>query len=505
MNKKLVLLIGILVFFTLIFNSKSPTPAEWYNASWNYRVQIEINTSQYSRTNWPVEHVVNFTSLLQQVNDTNIFDNNSIRLLEYDSDGNIMYEINSQFDQDLDYSASGNARGVLSFIMNGSSNSNSIRTFFLYFDSNETGPKPTTNYQSSLIYSQTGDEFNVNNSRFEWYVDSARGDNTSGLYKARGTTEITLFSLGTGVRTAEYIELHNGSENLTFDLRNNITVLYNDSIRIKIKQEGYEFVIGNADMTTNLTKIEKIYTFYANSSWIKIEQNITNINNSDIKRNSTGTGALAFDAARAYGASYSDDFIFYNHTQPGSWSMAFAAFGSSVGVIHMNSTITEYSALNSSVLSRVGINLNSTTIPANESIYELAVMIFNSTDSIQNDMEPLKLRLLDPVIIIEYTPEEWALTVEPETDYTIYNRGEVVLVTSNANASYDVNDIVIYVNTTIDMGTLGTGDDQTLEMNDNAVDGDVNGSDETFSINFSLSSSDAIGVWNVTVREYDTD
>jgi len=505
MDKKRIVVVGMLVFFVIIFSGRSPTPPEWNNASWHYRVQLDINSSFYERDNWPVEHTINFTKLIDEMNESGTFDNESIRVLEYSSSGYYLHEINSQFDEDDNYDASTNAIGTLSFLMNGSTNVNSVRTFFVYFDVTENGAKAETNYQSFLNYSRNGDEFSVNNSRFEWYVDTKRSDNTSGIYRVSGKTGVTIFNLGTSFRPGEYVEFFNGTDNITYYMENNITLLDSGPIRVKVKLEGVEIAMGNANITTNLSRVEKIYTFYANSSWIKIEQNITNMNNTLITKNSTEAGALAFDAKRAYGAFYSDDFIFTNESAPGSWSMAFAAFGSSVGIVHVNQSISNYSASNSSSLGRIGIQLNNTEIAANESIYELAVMVFNSTDSIQNEMEPLKQTLLEPANITQYTPERWYVNIEPETNYTIHNRGDVILIRSPTNSTSDVNNVTFYVNATLDMGTASGVDDQTLELYDDGTNGDETAYDEVFSRNYTLSTSETLGEWNITVRNYNPD
>jgi hypothetical protein len=92
-----------------------PTNAEWWNVSWNYRIRLDINSTQYSRTDWPVEWTINFTDMLP----SGTFDANSARIIEYTPAGSVIDEIPSQFDQGDGYDASSNAVGTLVFLMNG--------------------------------------------------------------------------------------------------------------------------------------------------------------------------------------------------------------------------------------------------------------------------------------------------------------------------------------------------------------------------------------------------
>lgn len=498
-------IIAILIFFSSLNIAYSPTPAEWFNASWQYRVELDINSSFYARTNWPVEVTLNFTQLLQNANGTGTIDSNTIRVVEYSSSGFILYEINSQFDPTAAYNNSSNAIGELTFIMNGSTSASTTRRFFVYFDVAENGAKTSTNYVSALNYTWDGEEFNVNNSLFEWYIDTVRGENTSGIYWARGKTGINIFNTPANERPVEYLEYYNGSQNLTFDLRNNASFT-SGPVRIIVEQTGNETVM-NSSSITNRSIVKKTYTFYANSSWIKIEQNITNIGNETLTRNSTLSGALTFDAQRAFGINYNEEFIFFNDSDPGTWSLAIPLFISSVGFIQVNETNTQnFSAVNNSITGRVGINLYEDNISVGSSITDTAIMLFNTTDSIQADIESYKLSFLDPVNITILPVESWVVNVETQTNTTTYNRGENVLITSNTNSTYDVNNITYFVNTTLDKGTpTNASDNQTLELNDIGNSGDVTASDETFSVFYNITTTDQVGTWSYNISQYNSD
>ena len=236
-----------------------PMAAEWWNTSWQYRVKLEINSTQYSRTDWPIEHDMNFTDLIP----SGTFDDNSTRVIEYDQSGNVLYELPSQFDKGNNYDASTNAVGTLVFLMNGTTNSNSNRTFFVYYDTVENGAKVFPNYDSSeLNHSCGGQKLTVNNTYVRLFIDTNRGENTSGLYRAEDLYENVIVNALVSKRTVEYLEYFNGSHNLTFNLINNASCT-DGVVRVTITQVGDEVIIGEPSQKTNEGNITKKYYIYA--------------------------------------------------------------------------------------------------------------------------------------------------------------------------------------------------------------------------------------------------
>src|SRR3972149_3833284 len=89
----------ILLGITFAFSGYSePTEGEWFNTTWNYRIKVEINTTSTNATDWPIEIPINFSDMIGQ---TRSFDNNSLRVYEYNSTGKILREVPSQFDPEL--------------------------------------------------------------------------------------------------------------------------------------------------------------------------------------------------------------------------------------------------------------------------------------------------------------------------------------------------------------------------------------------------------------------
>ncbi len=71
------------------------TDSHWWNDSWNYRSKIIINTSDYPRTNMYISRTINFTQLMNELSISGTFDNNSIRVIEWNETSQTNTEINS--------------------------------------------------------------------------------------------------------------------------------------------------------------------------------------------------------------------------------------------------------------------------------------------------------------------------------------------------------------------------------------------------------------------------
>ncbi len=114
-------------------NATSP----WWNTSWRYRIPIKINSTNITRINSLIEAQVNFTDIL--INELilleRVFDQNSIRVIEW-ADNN-SYETPSQFDNISDYDNSNNAFGDVIWIMNSTTTTNTIRYYYIYFDTTD--------------------------------------------------------------------------------------------------------------------------------------------------------------------------------------------------------------------------------------------------------------------------------------------------------------------------------------------------------------------------------
>lgn len=521
MKKKAIIVVLFITLAILLGNQYTAsleTSDEWFNSTWHYRIKIDVNTSEYDRTSWPVEYEMNFTQMFEQMNITGTFDNESVRVFEYNDTGDIIAEIPSQFDEALDYDESNNAVGTLVFMLNGTTSANTLRQFYVYFDRTDTGAKSPKTYNTGMEISGINGEYVINNTKFAFKFDTERGENTSGLWQVqyRDQDETNLFNpSGSSDKTREFTIISDGNYNYTFDLRGNATII-EGPVRITVRQEGYEAYWNDPDNKTNLTKIVKEYYFYFNNTdsdsdnttFVIVRQNITNVNDSNVFREAV-SGFPGMDVTGAYGATYK---VASNlSVDPGSWVRGtYSLGGQMTGIINVNETGTSnFIAGNDSGADRIGIDLTNTTIQPGESLIDVAAIVFGDTISTPDIITDVRDRLVNPLNITLYAPEGWWIEIEPkmyasnDLNVTIFNRNESSLVV--VNITYDPFNFTAYANATFNNGTVDTSDDITVILYDDGTHGDNQSGDAIFSNYFNFTNVSTLGEWNYTVRIYDSE
>jgi hypothetical protein len=99
-----------------------------------YSIPLEINAGGYERFNKPVEVEINFTTLLNKLNEKGNFDENSILIAETDGSGKtIDNNVVFQFDKDSAFNSKSNAKGILTLLLKAGSQPNSSRHFIVKF------------------------------------------------------------------------------------------------------------------------------------------------------------------------------------------------------------------------------------------------------------------------------------------------------------------------------------------------------------------------------------
>ncbi len=494
------LFLAFIALFALASNAEAVD--DWFNASWHYRLTVTVAAAPVQRDFWPVELEMNFTQLLAQKGDNDTFDNASLRVFEYSAAGRQLWQAPFQFDRTSNYADVGNAAGTLSFQMNGSTQANQQRRFVVYFDSNRTGLKPPVSFGTSLAFANYSDEFNVNNSLLRWYADTQRGENSSGFYRVQGATgaQATVFEETGGGRSIEFQKYSNGTHNFSFDFRRNATVAYSGPVRLVVEQRGNETYYGSPDAKTGQGLMVKRYYFYNNLTWVRVTQNYSNLAGAPITRNSTNATALALDLLRAFGAAYQ---YAVNYSAPAPWAWGADVFGATeTSILQVNQTFTaNYSLAFDSANGIAGINLNATTIAAGGGILDEAVEVFNDTGTNVNNLQDLSRALGQQGSVTVSQPEAWNATVLAQPNYTIFNRGEVVVV--RANVTNDTYSLATTANATVDNGTpLDAGDDLNFTLYDDGTHGDLAAGDRVFTGNFTAPNASAVGIWNLTVRVF---
>ncbi|MCS7105909.1 MAG: hypothetical protein NZ942_01150, partial [Candidatus Aenigmarchaeota archaeon] len=476
---------------------------KWWNISWRYRVRLEVNTSSYSRKDWPIEYRINFTDLIP----SGSFDENSTRVIEYSQTGQLLGEIPSQFEKDENFDPEKNAVGTLVFFLNGSNPPNTKRIFFVYYDTIENGPKEKKEYSSNIAYFWDGEELNVNASGFSYWIDTSRGEGTSGLYRVRGiASQNDIWSIPSETeRTIEYSQYSNGTHNFSFDLKYNMSLKFSGPVRLVFEQRGYE-TFWDSNEKTNEGFLIKRYYFYnfglEDEKWIKVETIFQNIAPYNIQRSSTFAGALGIDAARAFGSDWQSSFG--NTSYPGWWYASDFWSSFHTGIIHVNRSVENFFIQNSSLKDRIGVELNLTTIPVGSFISTAAILHFNDISGDYTQVRELRNRIEKPEIITLFLPEAWYVAISPSTNSSIFNRNESVLIKANVSLG-DPYNLTKYINATINMGTSSEADDQTIILYDDATHDDEIANDKVFTNYFILPNNAQLGIWTINFTAYSED
>ena len=105
------------------------------------------------------------------------------------------------------------------------------------------------------------------------------------------------------------------------------------------------------------------------------------------------------------------------------------------------------------------------------------------------------------MLISQFLPEYWYVVIDPQTNTTVYNRNETILITGNVSSG-DPYNLTAYMNATLDMGTASPADDQTIILYDDGTHGDAVGDDRVFTNEFNISNDAVLGTWTINFTSY---
>ena len=131
---------------------------KWWDAGWDYRVEVTAAAAGYARKNKPAEFDLNFTQLWTSLGKTGTLDPNSVRVVEVDAGDNVIdADVPFQFDRAADFNAATKAAGTVVLIMEGNTGAGATRTYHVYFDVTGKGiPAPSVTPQ--VVLSEKSDE-----------------------------------------------------------------------------------------------------------------------------------------------------------------------------------------------------------------------------------------------------------------------------------------------------------------------------------------------------------
>ena len=152
----------------------------WWNSKWKYRVPITVPGESHDRQDMPIDYSIDFSALLASASANGPLDPNSIRVVEYARNGADFTEIPSQFEPGNGYDKSTEAKGALTWILNGHTPKGQSRHFYLYFDTQKEQDKEPPDYPSVLKH----DNMTFSNDYYAATLDANRGFELSKLLTA---------------------------------------------------------------------------------------------------------------------------------------------------------------------------------------------------------------------------------------------------------------------------------------------------------------------------------
>jgi len=112
-------------------HNSTGTVSQWKDADYKYRTGIRVDAAGYIRKNKPVEIEINYSMLLRQIGKNDSIDPQQSLL--YEQQDKELTIVPFQFDLDEDFHPSTDAKGTLTFILNGTTQPNQVRHFEHYF------------------------------------------------------------------------------------------------------------------------------------------------------------------------------------------------------------------------------------------------------------------------------------------------------------------------------------------------------------------------------------
>lgn len=126
----LKIIFGIFILILLTDSAFS-----WSDTSRHFRLPVTVSMTGFERYDKPVDVSINFTQILNGLGQSDILDENSIKVVEVDNIGAVLNgSVPFQFDKDWNYDAKTRASGTIIFIMDGITQANKNRYYYIYFD-----------------------------------------------------------------------------------------------------------------------------------------------------------------------------------------------------------------------------------------------------------------------------------------------------------------------------------------------------------------------------------
>jgi hypothetical protein len=117
--------------------STSQAAAAWWDPDWHHRIGVKTHTGQFARADEPIELMADFAAIFSRLGITGTLDPNSIRVVDQTGPAR---EVLSQYE-------SGSKEIIW---LTGMMAAGTSKTYYVYFDTLENGPKQPPRYYSTL-------------------------------------------------------------------------------------------------------------------------------------------------------------------------------------------------------------------------------------------------------------------------------------------------------------------------------------------------------------------
>ncbi|MCK5322096.1 MAG: hypothetical protein KAJ47_02430, partial [Candidatus Aenigmarchaeota archaeon] len=344
-----------------LFNYTGTTSATTFetNIYW-YRLPVNISAGSYDRLNYVIETDINFTDALDDLGVSGTFDQNSVRVIEYDSSYNALYEVPSQLEN---YSSEGN--GTVVWIMNGTTTSGTTRYYKVFFDIEENGLKSDPGYEDTVDMTYISDAINyieMNNTKISSKYQNKTKAGIGSTWIIGGSGEELL--QGGSSRTQFFSGCFNTGY-CWYDARYILDYTIYDLGPI---HKILEVRTNQYRNSTHYTNIYINYSIYHNQQWIRADLNWT------ASSNSYGFSPSGHGPMTEYGNEFDDttDSTYwaesYNDSKP--------YYGEGVGIANLLYSV--------GTGTRIGVN--SPAISAGSSLEFSYWTVFRNDDYTTGDM-----------------------------------------------------------------------------------------------------------------------
>lgn len=254
-------------------NKTNVIQADWWNVDWSYRLLVNISGLEGRYYNdHLIEETIDFTQVMDDAGITGIFDENSIRVIEWDEFFVVNNETPSQFDKDDDYVVENNAVGTLCWVMDGKTTNLRERYYFIYFDTKEFELKDAPDYSASsdmlLTTNIQGKDYTIENEKIRISMKEGQiipgidDDHIYEVYDKR--SDVDLQNPSTRAGWELYSWNYGGINSENFDEITSVEVVSNGNIRsvIKMTYDSTNFIY------------ERFYTINYLDDTVRIEHRV---------------------------------------------------------------------------------------------------------------------------------------------------------------------------------------------------------------------------------------